>query len=249
MSIESQIQQRVSKEIVHRDIDIVARPIDELHWPKGLGAMATPFGFIIVNNTFWKLDSDACVFVVKHEVGHLTNRRWEENSSTFFKILKCAIPITGASLVYRSCSSMPFIAVGVVATSIFSYCFSRFGEGVLSRRKEYWADSYAIKSSTNSELKGGMRFFEALTQASCLINGDENQSWDRTHPLNISRFNRVKKELESRGEDTALTSNDDLQKIQDMMCWEIYDSSCKVPEDKKPLIEDFKLRCLSDNNA
>lgn len=245
MSVESQIRERVSEEIGDRDIAIVTRPCGCLKWPKGLGATTTS-GFIIINDTYWKLDPDAGTFSVKHEIGHINNREWEESSSIIFKILKCATPVIGAGIVYKSSSSLPLAAIGAAVTSIFSYWFSDKGEACVSQRKEYWADSYAIKVCTNAELKGGMRLFEASLHARRLLDLDDLNPWTSTHPSHISRIQRIKEELESRGEDSALT-NEDEQKIQDLMCWDIYDRSCQIPEDKKNLFEDFKIRCMTSS--
>jgi hypothetical protein len=244
MSIESQIRERVSSDIGDRGITVVAHPRDDLKWPKGLGASTTS-GFIIINDTYWKLDPDAGTFAVKHEIGHINNRSWEVSSSLILKILKCAAPVIGAGIVYKSSSSLPLAVIGVAVTSIFSFWFSDKGEAVVSQRKEYWADSYAIKTCTNAELKGGMRLFEAAIQARRLLNIDDHNPWTSTHPSNVSRIQRIKKELESRGE-IALTSQEDKQKIIDLMCWNIYDHSSQIPEDQKSLFEEFKIRCLQD---
>ncbi len=241
MSIESNIAFRVEKEIDNREITIVATPIDTLEWPRGTGAMSTR-GFIIVNDKFFKFDSDACVFSVKHEIGHLNNRKWEQGSALALKALCVAAPALGISLMHRFASSTPLMVIGSVASIVFSYSFNCVGEKALERRKEYWADSFAIKSSTNAELKGGLRHFEAMVQADLMINGEESYSWRSSHPSNRSRFKRIEAELKNRDENLDISSEADLLNIENMMCWEIRDSSCKIPQDKKPLFEAFEKR-------
>lgn len=249
MSIEGQIHQRVSKEIGYEDIEIVAHPCESLDWPIGLGAqICSNLGFVVVNDTFWKLDHDACIFSVKHEIGHYRNHEWENKSKTFFKILKCAVPLLGLGGIYKSQSSALFKVMGVAMTSIFSYCFNGIGEGVVSRQKEYWADSYAIQNSTNEELRGGLRFFKALNQSHCMVNGEEENSWVSTHPLSMSRYNNVVKELQRRGEDPALNAEDELQ-IKDLAYWELLDGGLSIAKEKKELFDDFKRRRLSELNV
>lgn len=247
MSIESQIRQSVSKEIGNRDITIVAQRHSEFVWPRGIKAKSyANLGYIIVNNKFAEIDRDACNFLVKHEIGHIDNHSWERNSATIFKTLNYVLPIIVGGIAYRSIPSLSVGFIGTAITSIFSYCIHDMVEGVLSRRHEYWADSYAIKTSTSAELKGGLRFFEA-----CMQTYHEDTSWTFSHPTHISRFTRIKNELESRGEVADLAASEDQQKINDMHCWEVLDRSekLKIPTDKEALFEDFKKRHILGNDS
>ncbi len=231
MSIENQIRLRTENEVNNRSISIVTYSCGCFTKPKGISALTAQNEIIIVNHVFPKLDLDAAVFMTKHEIGRIHNNKWEKYSSLALKSMSCFISVLGVGLLFRTGFSAP-IAIATVATSIFTYWLGE--KASLARQHEYWADSFAIETATVDELRGGLRAFEAIVQANRMV--DMGESTERR------RFKRIEEELMRRGEEIDTNPEEGLKKIQDMICWQILDHSCGIPQDQKALFDNFKLR-------
>jgi len=204
---------------------------------------------ICVNEKFWKIDQDACAFAVKHEIGHLMDRKWVNYHNKAFSLFVGAVThhFFQFCIKQRSMRAIPLAVIDVALISLVNICYKR--------TQEQRADTFAIKNSTNDELKGGMRCFKSGLEANLickgafpfwksliLSNGEVLENL-LSHPSSMSRIKRIEKELESRGTDSSFNA-DDQQKINDLKCWNLWERFVDSAETKAkhPFFRDFARR-------
>lgn len=131
---------------------------------------------IILPKDWLEIDPDACAFIIKHEISHIKNN---DNFTVPCVHFICQL----AAAIFGMCCLSFFPAVGL-ALSVGLASFVLF-----SRWREAKADDFAIANSTESELRGGRRFFLAIQQANL------ESSFDIFHPSLSSRIQKIEQAL------------------------------------------------------
>lgn len=144
---------------------------------------------------FYAADKDACSWVIKHEISHI-----KHNDAFTIHAVPCicqlAAAIFGMCFLPLSSAVMVACMVGLVSQVLFL------------QWREMKADDFAIKHSSNEELKGGRRFLMALRE----INIEQRDTfWGRIrmsasgenrldifHPSLTSRIQKIERALQAR---------------------------------------------------
>lgn len=105
---------------------------------------------------------------------------------------------------------------------------------------EYRADTFAIQNSSDAELKGGMRLFKARILKNESIPNSIFLNIFPDHPSPKSRLQRIEKELKKRGSEISLNSEDDKQKINDLLTWDLWDLWDDQAVDKRIKTSNFE---------
>ena len=143
---------------------------------------------------FYKLDKDACGWVMKHEICHIKN-----NDNFMNPLISSICSISTAIFSY---TMMPLIPSWIIAVAI-----GNIADLILCQYMEVMADEFATSTSTTPELKGGRRLLIALAEAQSSPTCD--LKFNFTHPSTASRLEKIEKELKSRN----ITVNKDQEKV------------------------------------
>ena len=152
--------------------------------------------FITIPRGFFDIDQEACAFICKHEIGHIKNDDSINRSALVIISHAAAIGFS----YYRSFWLHP--------SAFFSMATSLTCGVLYSQYKERRADNFAIQSSTDGELLGGLRSFKFFK-----IREDEDMKTTcffenpigyilvaarLTHPSPASRIEKVERALAQR---------------------------------------------------
>ena len=150
---------------------------------------------LIAPDNFHEIDKDACNYILKHEISHI-----KHNDNFTTPCVAAACQLTASIFGMYSLSFFPAVglalAVGFTSNTLFE------------KWREAKADDFAIKNSSDEELKGGRRFFMAM-QAVYIENRDTfwkriifsangNNRLGISHPSLTSRIQKIEKVLQHR---------------------------------------------------
>ncbi len=180
---------------------------------------------VIIAPEFYEADTEACTWVIKHEVSHI------KNNDNF--TIHC---IPGICQLAASIFGMCFLSFSSALT--VSYTVGFVSQVLFTRWREAKADDFAIENSSDEELKGGLRFFKALQQANLesrttlwqriVISESGDSHLDINHSSSTSRIQKIEKTLLRRN--IQLSETIENHKIE-CLCKFILDNKQEVEEE------------------
>jgi len=135
---------------------------------------------ISVSEKLWKIDKDACHFLIKREISHINH-----NDTIGIHFLSSATQLTLGfasrhfQLTYRS--TLPLL---VTSFALPFFC---------TRSSEIRTDDEAIQGATDDELKGGLRYFSVIAE----LDKDDGIAPPTNLPID-QRIEKIRKELSTR---------------------------------------------------
>lgn len=167
---------------------------------------------IKVRTRLFNVDRGAFGFVMKHEVGHIINNDALVGVTLHTAVTLGLYYLTKNYFTKHKCAKA--FAIGIVALT---------GLTLTKRYLEGKADDFAIRHSTDDELKGGRRFFLAAQSAGRIAAGQDPifttaDGDDRLaifHPSRASRIAKVEAALFNKGLPLERVSPDEKY---DLLC-------------------------------
>lgn len=151
---------------------------------------------ILMHPGAYEKDEKASDFVMKHEFSHI-----KYNDT----LTKLSIEAVAAAAATVFCF---FIAAPMLSTFAITFGFTVTISIIVSQWRERAADNFAIKHSTDEELKGGRRFFQAMKEArkskrstfikKLAYTESGEARFGFTHPSLKSRIQKIEKEMAKR---------------------------------------------------
>ncbi|MEX1012932.1 MAG: M48 family metalloprotease [Waddliaceae bacterium] len=166
---------------------------------------------VLITPGIYEADKHACTWSIKHEIMHI-----KSNDHLTIPCVSGVCQLAAAVFGMCSFSFLPAVAtatlVGLISQSLFS------------KWQEAKADDFAIKNSSDEELKGGRRFLMTVQE---LALENRNTFWSRIcissngdtpldimHPSTSSRVKKIEMALRKRG--VELNKDVEMQKIKDL---------------------------------
>jgi hypothetical protein len=147
---------------------------------------------IAIIQGLYEADKDACTWVIKHEISHI-----KHNDALMTPAISCLCQLAAFTLGMKYRSFFPAVTLALITGIVSQTLFSKW--------REAKADDFAIKNSSNEELKGGLRYLMAVQK---IHSG--KMPWNLTHPSFASRIQKIEKALHSR--DAVVDPKEENQK-------------------------------------
>lgn len=167
---------------------------------------------IMLAQNFFRVDKDACRFVIKHELSHVLN------NDTFNIFLVSGICMTPFSILESLFLTLNLLGLLTAVLGFLSFC-------IYFTYRETKADDFAIAHSSSDELKGGLRFMKAqiaINLASpdsiykkLFISKSGESLLDITHPSSSSRIQKIEAALQARN--VILDQEEEINKIHQLV--------------------------------
>lgn len=170
---------------------------DSLHGCCAHGNNLTGRASICMLPGLFEFDPDAYGFCLKHEAGHVI-------ANDMITIPMGSFIASVASKYFCHKKKLGFFSKTVFDTLVKFLCLA-----ALSQWRESKADDFAIRHSTDRELIGGIRFFQAIKK---ITEGHLNI--DFLHPSLSSRIEKIRNELRKRGATNFVESYNSFEQYE-----------------------------------
>ncbi|MGD0664674.1 MAG: M48 family metalloprotease [Rhabdochlamydiaceae bacterium] len=194
--IKDEIKSFLHQSEIRKDLIVVEQYNSGFCTAGGTNIFTKSDAVVLVAPGLHKTDKDACHFVMKHEISHIKN-----NDLFTMNCVPCVCQVVASIfgmrfLSFRSALMLVWI-VGLVSEALFSMW------------REAKADDFAIKNSSDGELKGGRRVFITMKEANIeernttlwkqlIISASGERRLDIFHPSFTSRIQKIEGALQKR---------------------------------------------------
>jgi Zn-dependent protease with chaperone function len=149
---------------------------------------------IYIDRNLYRIDPNACSFVLKHEISHIKHND---------RCSACALAfIATLTALFLTSSCNESLSADIVA---FTGAITLFSAMCYQERK---ADDFAIRHSSIDELEGGIRLFKAIQKrylevrensdlAKWLISSNGENRLDLMHPSLAHRIKKIEAQLKT----------------------------------------------------
>ncbi len=198
--IKNEMQPFLNEAGIRGDLIFVETPNQGACSASGTNMFRNGDAVIMVDPDLHEADKDACNWAIMHEISHI-----KCNDTLTMQCVPGVCQL--AASIFGMCylSFLPALAVASMAGFVSRALFSQWREGE--------ADDFAIKNSSNEELRGGRRFLIAAQKKNI---EERNTFWKRitiscggdpripqSHPSFISRIKKIENALRDRGIDIS----------------------------------------------